>query len=172
MLFRQICSSTRKQIWCLNAECRGSTIMEDTGSVCYTSSFLGPGSETTSQRRKHHSSRINVLPHLPPPTIWVSKKLFNKNNLFPSCQTFKRQETNLYITSCRRVQLSHLWFPKISPTLGEQTIWSVVLHRIQVSKYLLWTCYVSGSAGDCMALSPSLSRWDLDPLYSGNIKQD
>ena len=50
-----------------------------------------------------------------------------------------------------------MWFPeKISPTLGEQTVCSVVLHRIRNSKYLLWTCYVSGSAGDCTSLLSSL----------------
>lgn len=65
------------------------------------------------------------------------------NNLFPSCSTFKRQETNVYIRSCRRVQLSHLWFPDL-PTLGEQTMCSVVLHRIEVSKHLL--CFVMSQA--------------------------
>lgn len=50
---------------------------------------------------------------------------------------------------------------KISPTLGEHTIWSVVLHRIQASNYLLQTHSVSGSAGDCLVPSPSLSSREI-----------
>lgn len=86
-----------------------------------------------SPGRKHQASRTNVLPHLPPlPSVYRKSYLRKSKQFVPITLELQRQETNREIRSRRRVQLSHLWFPEVSRTLGERTTCSVVLHRVQV----------------------------------------